>query len=187
MADPRTESPIQLLQEIGHVFDAAGIPWATIGALAVAYHGWIRASLDADALITLKGTGSNLDSLAKVLREKGWKVETRLGEPDDPLGFVVRVEDDQDNMVDLVGGIPRLDPGFFHRTLRDRTEGLDLVFASAEDLIALKVYAGSPMDLEDARKVLKASGSKLDRSLILTLCSAFGEEEGKRAQTLLAS
>jgi hypothetical protein len=42
-----TSSP-QLLDQVGRILESKGISWATIGALAVAYHGVVRASLDAD-------------------------------------------------------------------------------------------------------------------------------------------
>ena len=103
----------QLLHRIGRILDAEHVNWATIDALAVAYHGVVRASLDADALITLKNAGLDLAALATLLSTQGWTVDTRIGEEGDPLGFVLRISDGASNQVDLVGGIRKLDPDFF--------------------------------------------------------------------------
>jgi hypothetical protein len=96
-----TSSP-QLLDQVGRILESKGIAWATIGALAVAYHGVVRASLNADALITLRNSGQDLDALVLLLRAQGWKAEARLGDEGDPLGFVVRIFDDSDNQVENI-------------------------------------------------------------------------------------
>ncbi len=164
----------QLLHRIGMMLDAKRVNWATIGALAVAYHGVYRASLDADALISLKGAGLDLDELGKLLSAEGLTVEIRMGEEGDPLGFVVRISDADENQVDLIGGIRNLDQGFFARTLNDEFDGMKLRVASPEDLIALKLYAGGPQDLEDAKSVLAVQGSSIDKELVISLCRRFG-------------
>ena len=177
----------QLLDHIGRILDARHVKWATIGALAVAYHGLVRASLDADALITLKDAGLDLDSLVGILREKGWTVDARMGEEGDPLGFVIRISDANGNQVDLIGGILRLDPGFFNRASENEFEGLKLRMVSPEDLIALKLFAGGPKDLEDAQGVLEIQQSSIDKDLLLSLCKRFGAAEEIRCRKLLGS
>jgi hypothetical protein len=167
-------SPPELLNRIGAMLDAQSVNWATIGALAVAYYGPVRASLDADALISLKDANLDLDGLAKILSAEGLTVETRMGEEDDPLGFVLRIFDNDRNQVDLIGGIRRLDPDFFKRTLVDEFYGLRFRMASPEDLIALKLYAGGPLDLEDAKGVLTIQSAVIDKELVLSLCRRFG-------------
>lgn len=186
MADPEANS-LQLLNEVGKVLDQEGVRWAAIGALAVAYHGVVRASLDADAIITFKGSTSDLNRLGDALREKGWKIDIRKGEAGDPLGYVVRIQDTAENQVDLIGGISRMDPALFDRSFPDQLEGFDLKMVSAEDLVALKIFAGSAQDLADAASVVAVQGETLDRDLALALCRGFGPEEEKRAKQLLKS
>ena len=91
------ESSPRLLDGIGRLLDGKHVRWATIGALAVAYHGLYRASLDADALISLKGADLDLDGLAEILRGRGLSVDARMGEEGDPLGFVLRITDGHAN------------------------------------------------------------------------------------------
>lgn len=186
MADSSTaENSPQLLNLVGQVLEESRVRWGAIGALAVAYHGWVRASMDADALITLRDSDVNMEELLQGLRSRGWKVEYRDGGPGDPLGFVVRIQDDRGNQVDLIGAIRNLDPKFFERTVKADLGGLSLAIASPEDLIALKVYAGGPKDLEDAAGVMEILGPDLDRELLLSLCRGFGPEELKSCERLL--
>jgi hypothetical protein len=186
-AEPNSGSSPQLLDRIGRILESQKARWAAIGALAVAYHGVVRASLDADALISLKGAGLDLDTLARLLSDQGLTVEVRMGEEGDPLGFVVRIFDAERNQVDLIGGIRKLDPGFFDRALSDEFDGLKLRFASPEDLIALKVYAGGPKDMEDAKGVLEVQSGAIDKDLVLSLCRRFGADVGTKALTLFPS
>ena len=175
----------KMLDRIGRILDANRINWATIGALAVAYHGVYRASLDADALISLKGAPIDLEGLAYLISTSGLSVETRMGEVGDPLGFVVRITDGDSNQVDLIGGIRRLDTGFFDRTIADEFDGLKLRVASPEDLIALKVFAGGPQDLIDAKGVLEVQGAHIDKDLVLSLCKRFGAGYETKCRKLL--
>lgn len=181
----QASSAAELLHRVGQVLGDSCIPWATIGALAVAYHGWVRASLDADALITLRDSGIDTAILTERLRNRGWKVELREGDAEDPLGFVFRIQDEAGNQVDLIGGIRGLDPAFFQRALETEFNGLHLHVASPEDLIALKVFAGGPKDLEDAAGILDVMGSSINQALLIKLCRKFGPEEAKRCSGLL--
>ncbi|MDB5103974.1 MAG: hypothetical protein JWP91_1663 [Fibrobacteres bacterium] len=175
----------QMLDRIGRILDANQINWATIGALAVAYHGLVRASLDADALITLKGAALDLEGLAGLLAGQGFSVDTRMGEEGDPLGFVVRITDVNGHQVDLIGGILRLDPGFFTRSVRDEFDDMKLRFSSPEDLIALKVFAGGPQDIIDAESILDIQQAAIDKDLVLKLCKRFGPAEEALGRKLL--
>lgn len=127
----------------------------------------------------------DIKSFLERLRSYGWDVEFREGEPGDPLGFVIRIRDRGGNQVDLIGGIRRLDPRFFERVIEAELNGLNLLISSPEDLIALKIHAGGPKDLEDAKGVLEVLDSAIDRSLLLSLCHRFGHEEEKRCKRLL--
>lgn len=180
-------NPLRLLHEVSRILEQEGIQWAAIGALAVAYHGIVRASLDADAIVTFKGSRTDLNRLGPILRAQGWTVDVRKGDPGDPLGYVIRILDADENQVDLIGGISRMDMALFDRVLSDELEGLPMRIVSPEDLIALKVFAGSAQDMTDAASVVEIQGEALDRNLALALCRGFGSEEGKRAEQLLKS
>lgn len=182
---PSPSNSPKLLDEIGRLLDEAGARWAAIGALAVAFHGVVRASLDADALISLRGSDIDIDQLGDRLRKRGWKAKTRMGEPGDPLGFVIRVQDKDGNQVDLIGGIRKLDSDFFQRSKRTIVDGMKLRFASPEDLIALKLFAGGPRDIEDAQGVFQVQAKSLDPDLLRKLCKVFGGATAKHCERLL--
>jgi hypothetical protein len=174
-----------LLDGIGRILDDIHIGWASISALALAFNGLIQASLVEAALISLEDADLNPESLAETLRAQGLSVEVRMGEEGDPLGFVVRISDGRSNQVDLIGGITRLDPGFFQRSTEDEFDGLRFRMSSPEDLIALKVYAGGPKDLEDAKGVIEVQQAGIDKDLLLDLCKRFGPNEAIVCSKLL--
>jgi hypothetical protein len=176
---------VDLLGKVGRILEREGIAWAVIGALAVSFHGVVRVSLDADALISFKGSHTDIDAFVAKLKAAGWKAEYRSGEPGDPLGFVVRILDKRGNQVDLIGGIRKLDSGFFRRAEKAKLGNLELRIAGAEDVIALKMFAGGPKDLEDAAGILDVSGKKIDEALLLKLCKGFGPAEEKQLKRLL--
>jgi predicted nucleotidyltransferase len=157
-----------------------------IGALAVAYHGVVRASLDADALITFKGAHLDQEELTRKLNARGWNAALRVGEDDDPLGFVIRITDASSNQVDLIGGIRRLEAGFYERNISAEIDGFVFQIASSEDLIALKIFAGSPKDLEDVEGIVQVMGTALKRDFALSLCRRFGISKEKLCLNLFA-
>lgn len=89
--------------------------------------------------------------------------------------------------MNLIGDIRKLDPGFFERKIDTELDGMKLRFASAEDLVALKVFAGGPKDMEDAAGVLEIRGASINRELLINLCHRFGYETEKRCKRLLGS
>ena len=69
------QSPLLLLDVI-EVLRSEDIEYAVVGALAAAVYGTIRASADADALVSL-GI-ARLTALSRVLRRENFAVELRL-------------------------------------------------------------------------------------------------------------
>lgn len=69
-----------LLSLIGHELDAVEAKWTTIGALDVAYHGLVRVSLDADALVSFKTAKVSAEAFAAQLGQQELQVEYREGE-----------------------------------------------------------------------------------------------------------
>ncbi len=177
------QSP-QLLTEVVRELEALDIRYAVIGALAVSFHGVVRSSLDADALISVAHRSQLADSLIPRLHERGWAVEHRRGAPDDPIESVVTVTDEYGNCVDLLTGIRGMRPGTFSRTIAAPVLGTTLEVIGAEDLIAMKLYAGSPRDLEDARGVLEVSAGSLDRALLEELATGYGAEVSRKLKQL---
>ncbi len=74
-----------------------------IGAMAASVHGLVRASLDADAVLSLPL--SELRSLEKQCIEAGFDAELREGDDDDPIPALLEVMDAYGNRVDLLSGL----------------------------------------------------------------------------------
>lgn len=174
-----------LLSEVVSELDNLGLRYAVIGALAASFHGVVRSSLDADAVVSGAAEPGLVEKLISRLRERGWSVEHRPGAFDDPIDSVIAVTDGFENRVDLLTGIRGMSSDFISRTVKAALLGVKLKMIGAEDFIAMKVFAGGPRDLEDARGVMEVSGGSIDYSLLKRLAAKYGPRTMSRLNDLL--
>ncbi len=83
----RTTASVQsalLLLDIIEILNERHISYAIIGAFAASFYGFVRASLDADAVISVQALG-DARKLCEDLRVKGFIVDHRTGDWDDPI------------------------------------------------------------------------------------------------------
>jgi hypothetical protein len=133
---------------------------AVIGSVALAVHGYVRATTDLDLGVAVLAFES-LRSMAEQLRERGYDVD--VGEPgvDDPLGGVVTVSGPDFDSVQIVN--LRAASGRNERLARDaietaqRVEGIDLPVVDLPHLVALKLVSGSRQDQLDVVQLLRAN------------------------------
>jgi hypothetical protein len=143
---------VSLLDDVRGLLEEAGIRYAIVGAAAMAYRGVSRATLDVD-LLTMD---------ARILAVPLWEplssadtdVDVRVGDADDPLRAVVRLERPGDREVDVILGKAE-----WQRDIVDRAEllgspGRQVPVVRVADLILLKLYAGSPQDAWDVHQLL---------------------------------
>jgi hypothetical protein len=132
----------------------AGVPYALIGAGALAVHGVTRATFDFDLLV--------LDS--SCLRPDFWvgldsdgvSVEVRKGDLTDPLAGVVRFKLPGEGHVDIVVGKFHWQRKILDRAvLRAVPEEANLPVVRAADLILLKLFAGGAQDAWDIQQLLE--------------------------------
>lgn len=135
------QSALLLLDAVG-VLSARKIPYAVIGAMAASVHGIVRASMDADAVLSL--TIQETPTLEREFRAAGFRTELRRGDPDDPIAGVLSLTDAYGNRVDLLVGLRGLDPDAFSRTVELIFHGAELRVVGLEDFIAMKIFAGGP-------------------------------------------
>ena len=140
-----------LADQVCGILDHARVPFALIGAAALAVHGVSRSTVDIDLLVTDR----------RVLEERFWTqlpervhIDIRTGDAADPLGGVVRFTSAGQRDVDLVVG--KVD---WHEDVVTRAEptlrgGRDIPTARVEDLILLKLYAGGSQDRWDIEQLL---------------------------------
>src|SRR6185436_9338291 len=121
-------------------------------AMAASAHGQVRASLDADAVLSM--TPQELTVLQSKFKAKGFQTTLRRGDPDDPISSVLTLNDHYGNRVDLIAGLKGMEEAAFSRTIEVPFQGELLQVIGREDFIAMKVFAGGPLDMEDARKAI---------------------------------
>ena len=163
-----------LLLDVVDILATDNIEYAVVGALAAAVHGAVRASMDADALLSIGVQEAK--NLEVGLRNAGFLAELTRGDFDDPIPGLLEVSDSFGNRVDLLLGLKGMDLQAFSRTIEVPFQGNTLKFIGREDFIAMKVFAGGPMDLLDATRAMSAGRDSLDMELIRRLAKGYGRD-----------
>jgi predicted nucleotidyltransferase len=178
------QSPLLLLDVID-VLKSEGVEYAVVGALAAAVYGAIRASADADALVSV-GV-SRLMSLSHLFKNKGFATQLRRGDPEDPIPAMLVISDKHENRVDLLGGLRGIDPQVLSRTVDVPFSGRKIRFVGREDFIAMKCFAGGPQDLEDARVAIRTGAELLDLDLLRRVTRRFGRNAADALEQVLVA
>ena len=145
----------ELLGDLARGLHALGVRWFLFGAQAAILHGAARLSADVDVTVDL-GTRSSRELVAALSRE----------------GFALRVTDAEGFVeatrvmplvhlasrmpLDVVLAGPGLEERFFARVTEHRVGDLLVPVVSAEDLVAMKILAGRPRDMEDVASIVRA-------------------------------
>ena len=173
----RTDGPgesVLLLLDVVDVLTEREIGYAVIGALAASIYGAIRVSADSDLVLSVGM--SEARQLESVLSAAGFQTELRQGDFSDPIPGLLEAKDGFGNRVDLLIGLRGLEPEAFQRTREVPFHGAALRFIGLEDFIAMKVFAGGPVDLKDARRAVETAGTSLDRALVRRLATRYGAD-----------
>jgi predicted nucleotidyltransferase len=174
-----------LLVDAVQVLCAAQVDYVIIGAMAASVHGVIRASRDADALLSI--TASALPGLERSFGAAGFKTELRRGDMDDPISAVLTLHDEFENRVDLLVGIRGFDLQAFSRAIDVPLDGESLRFVGLEDFVAMKIFAGSPQDVSDATTALEVATGPLDVNLLRQLSRRYGVDTARSLESVLAT
>ena len=145
--------------------------YALIGGFAVSAWGVPRATHDVDIALGLGA--SDPAALSRFLQ-----AEFRLGEPDDPLRGVFRMSvsiGDQSIPVQLILLPPLWDAIVFQDLKSLSVSGCLLSVVSWQALVLLKLYAGGPQDLLDAKQILAIRQPTADeRHIVAALADKVG-------------
>jgi hypothetical protein len=142
---------MNLLGAVLDYLNAHEIKAAAIGGVALAAHGIVRATLDADVLVTDP----------HVLHAEFWaglsgaRAEARSGDVDDPLAGVVHLVSGAEE-VDVVVGRYLWQTRALERAVILSVGGRPLPTVDRADLVLLKLFAGGPQDLLDVQLLLAA-------------------------------
>lgn len=172
-----------LLLDVVEVLVRGNVDYAVIGALAASVHGVVRASLDADVVISLSPREAG--DLEAGFKTHGFTTVLRRGDPDDPIPALLAVSDSHDNRVDLLFGLRGLEQEAFSRVIQVPFQGTTLQIIGREDFIAMKAFAGGPQDLIDARRVIDTNKPELNLPLLRRLAKAYGRAASEALEQIL--
>jgi hypothetical protein len=140
------------IADVLRLLEAMGASHALIGAHAMAARGYPRFTIDIDILTTDRRV---LDPPTwTTLERTGALVDRRRGDPDDPLGGVVRIQRAGLPDVDLVLGKWKWEAEVIDRAEPMRLGEVAVRVPRLADLILLKLAAGGSLDLHDAAVLL---------------------------------
>ena len=124
------ESALLLLDAI-EVLARESVDYAVIGAMAASVHGVLRASMDADAVLSI--TTQELGRLEERFKAAGFDTSLRRGDIDDPIAAVLALTDAFGNRVDLLVGLRGLENAAFQRAMEVPFQGALLRVVGVED------------------------------------------------------
>jgi len=152
--------------------------YALVGGFAVSAWGVTRATRDIDLAVALGAADPGL--LAAHL-----KANYHPGDPDDPLRGVFRVElsvGEQVVPVQLIVLQPRWADVVFRRVETLLVLGCSVPVVNWQALVLLKLYAGGPVDLQDARDIVAIRQlSPAERADLAAQAEALGVAEECKA------
>jgi hypothetical protein len=177
---------------------ALGLKWALVGGFAVMLRAEARSTRDLDIVLAVTGDRQT-DDAVRALRMRGYKdhpTKPMLFRKDGRL-FGVRLvsppldaEDDTMAIVDVLTGCSGVEPEVVAAAeIREALPKFFIPVARAGHLVALKVLAARPQDLEDVRVLLRGMGDadlRLAReSLVLIERRGFLEDSTRSLQAEL--
>jgi len=172
-----------LIATVGRELARRDLPFMLIGGQAVLLHGEPRLTQDID--ITLGVAPDRLSAVLEVCEA------SRLRPlPDAPQRFVLETfvlptaATDTAIRVDFIFSTTPYESQAIARAVHVKVGGERIPFASAEDLILHKLFAGRPRDLEDAAGVVRRKGPQLDWSYMRSWAREFSAIPGR--ESLLA-
>jgi hypothetical protein len=166
-----------LLARIGRTLPTHNIPYMIIGGQALLLYGEPRLTKDID--ITLGAGTDRLPDVLDLLDALGLEPATEDIEDFIRRTMVLPALDASTGIrVDFIFSFTPYEQEAIARSRKVSVGGEDVAFATAEDLIIHKIFAGRPRDLEDVRSVLLRNPSLDLDSIRLWLREFDAGEEG---------
>lgn len=158
------DSLLEALRRSVEIFRRARIPYALIGAWALAAWGRPRATLDLDFLVlvseaALERLGARMTSAGMKLDEMWLKWNPALRGSQLRLRYAGVT-------IDLLRPRDAHDRQALRRRRRRRLGGRYCWIVAPEDFVLQKLKVGRPRDFEDAQSVLERSRGRLDRAYL---------------------
>ncbi len=175
MASPLLDEKILAIEQ---AFSKTRIPHAFGGALALAYYGTPRGTVDIDINIFLRA--DEADAVFQALSDLGVDVTGKREHSRLKREGQIRVRWEH-TPVDLFFSYDALHESCAERaTLMPFGDGVIIPVLSAEDLVIFKVLFDRPKDRSDIREVLFALGPRFDRAYCLDWLARILEPKDER-------
>jgi predicted nucleotidyltransferase len=168
----------ELIAMVARELAARDLPFMVIGGQAVLVHGRPRLTQDID--ITLGVGPDALDEVLAIARAAGLDPV-----PEDPASFVRRtfvlpaVQPSTGIRVDFIFSTTPYEAEAIRRASRVEIRGVSVPFATPEDLILHKLFAGRPRDLEDAESVVHRKRDEIDWEYLQRWAQEFAAVPGR--------
>ena len=178
----REERTLAMATRVFEVLRQQEIDAAVIGAIAMAVHGYSRATEDLD-LATNTEPFTKLRGVEQSLRQQGLNVKFTAPDADDPLGGTLLIEGDDFDPIQVVNFYnpwpnARDASALARDALREAKRTLDpaspLPVVSLPHLIALKLYAGWWKSKADVIELLERNREQLDLAGLRDVCNRHG-------------
>jgi Nucleotidyl transferase AbiEii toxin, Type IV TA system len=173
-----------LLARITSALAQWGLRFMVVGGQAVLLHGEPRLTQDID--ITLAASTDRLDDVLAASEAAGF---TPL--PGDVRAFVAETfvlpaaDPVTGARVDFIFSNTSYEQIAVARAQAVQLGGAAVPFATAEDLLLLKLFAGRPRDIEDAEGIVRRKGTQLDWLYINRWATEFAQVRGREHLTEL--
>jgi predicted nucleotidyltransferase len=142
------------LARVTRILREGSLPFALIGAAAMAVHGIARSTLDLDLLTTDPAALQRRQW--EPLESSGAVVAIRYGDVTDPLTGVVTITQGTQRPIDVIVGEASWQKKLVSEAVRCEVQGVRLPVVTVTGLILLKLYAGGPQDRWDIEQLLGA-------------------------------
>jgi len=150
----------ELLADLVRVLGNLRVRWYLFGAQAAVLHGVTRLTADVDVTVALGAR--RIADLVTASTQAGFDPRIADVEEFAERTRVVPLVHQRTRMpVDVVLAGPGLEELFLSRAREYVIGGVPVVVAAAEDLVAMKLLAGRPKDLDDAAVIVRTRGGEL--------------------------
>jgi hypothetical protein len=167
-----------LIARLAVALNGHGIPFMLIGGQAVLAHGEPRLTQDID--VTLGVDPSRLEDVRAVCDELDLEQLPEDVEKFVRSTFVLPARDANSGIrLDLIFSTTPYETQAIGRAVLLEIDGVSVPFASAEDLLIHKLFAGRPRDIEDAVGVVLRKGEDLDWDYMNHWVRQFAEIPGR--------
>jgi len=178
MASPHEPEFGPLLARLARALRAHDVPFMLIGGQAVLLHGEPRLTLPVD--VTLGVSPEALGTVLAACEAMGADPLPVAVEDFVRETFVLPVADPATNIrIDLIFSTTPFEAAAIDRAIEVEVAGESVPFATAEDLIIHKLFAGRPRDLEDVDGIIRRKGPDLDWDYLATWAEEFTEIPGR--------